>query len=579
LDLTYWLSRRTGENIYDGKCARQWRLLEEGFDRRIAEAYRDGMTLLWRITNPERPKQEGGNPVRVKYITILAINAVGLEAATDPDWTSRLSDEEAARAARHGCLSQQAYPDWVDSLIDSHPRVVLRIVNQVILEEWKSPPHGRIEFLFRYGTPAYEIAPPVQESLYKRLLGAEPSDPAKLDRALNIVSKLDLDERQAIRLVRSVRARVAAHVAARGSDYTRRYLALLFFIDPDSAISDLENWLGLVDASERQSCAEAAFGNLFNRHEPSAAGALRQAPVPALERLLRLVYSQIRPEQDLFHEGSYSPTTRDHAQDARDVILTALLDRPGADAFHALQRIADEPQFSVRAERFRQLARGKAERDAELPDWNENEVVRFERDHTAPVKTGTDLFRVVVSVFEDIQFHLTRDDVSSRPLLLRAKDEDEVRNWIVEQMNYRSGGRFHAHREAEVALRRRPDIIISATSASCEVAVEVKHGGKPWTVPRLESALRNQLAGDYLKPSTRRHGVFIVTHHGKRSWRDPNSGEPITFTSLIRRLDDLAKDLGESNGVPIVVRAFGIDASDQARGELAASSLPRPGTF
>jgi hypothetical protein len=35
-------------------------------------------------------------------------------------------------------------------------------------------------------------------------------------------------------------------------------------------------------------------------------------------------------------------------------------------------------------------------------------------------------------------------DVTTRPLLQRAKDEDEVQNWIVEQINHRSRGRLQS---------------------------------------------------------------------------------------------------------------------------------------
>jgi len=50
-------------------------------------------------------------------------------------------------------------------------------------------------------------------------------------------------------------------------------------------------------------------------------------------------------------------------------------------------------------------------------------------------------------------------------------------------------GVIHAFREAEVAIRDKPDVIIASTSAPCEVAIEVKHGGKGWTARDLESAL------------------------------------------------------------------------------------------
>ena len=87
----------------------------------------------------------------------------------------------------------------------------------------------------------------------------------------------------------------------------------------------------------------------------------------------------------------------------------------------------------MREERFKELARGKAERDSELLSWTEKQVIAFEKSYTAPVKTGSDLLRVVATVLKDIQFHLDKGDVTSRPLLQAAKDEDEVRNWIVEQ--------------------------------------------------------------------------------------------------------------------------------------------------
>ncbi len=56
-----------------------------------------------------------------------------------------------------------------------------------------------------------------------------------------------------------------------------------------------------------------------------------------LEVFLHLAYSHIRPEDDAVHHGSYSPDARDHAENARNSILSALLDRPGADAYRGLK--------------------------------------------------------------------------------------------------------------------------------------------------------------------------------------------------------------------------------------------------
>jgi hypothetical protein len=251
--------------------------------------------------------------------------------------------------------------------------------------------------------------------------------------------------------------------------------------------------------------------------------------------------------------------------------LKAILDRPGADAFRALRRLGEEPEFAIRAERFKELARGKAERDTEPPGWNEAEIVSFGQRHTAPVKTGIDLFRIVMSVLNDIQFQLISGDVSSRPLLKRAKDEDEVQKWIVEQMNYRSRSRFAAFRESEVAGGDKPDVIVSSTSARCEVGIEVKHGGMQWSPRKLEKALCSQLAQDYLKPSTRRHGVLVITHHGKRSWRNPESNEPMIFADLIKWLQSKAATILQNDSGPIEVKCIGIDASRPTGAKSGAS--------
>lgn len=557
--LTRWLQGRTRAG--NEKAPRDWRLLEEGFGRKVAEAYRDGMKRLWRATKPERPKRKEGGAVTVKYSTILAFGAVGLEAAEDPEWALRLSDGEAARAAQHGCLSEQGYPEWIEALIVFHPQVVLPVLIRCISQEWLSPPPGRSDFLSRYASPTFPVQPPVQQVLFQRLVGREPRDLAKLDYALRIVKNLHLDEAQMIKLVRFARRRFAQNAAAGRNDHALRYLALLLLLDVNRAIDDLATWLVGGDAQERQSRAEHTLGELFDRHDPITSSALDHASVPTLERFLRLAYFYIRPEQDIVHEGVYSPGVRDSAESARNLILRAILDRPGADAFRALRHVADDPEFALRAEQFRELAQGKAERDGEPPPWNEAEVVTFERQRTAAVKTGADLFRVVMSVLTDIQFQLTKDDVSSRPLLERANDEDEVKNWIVEQMKYRSRGRFNAYREAQVAQGNKPDVIVSSTAAQCEVGIEVKHGGMSWTPRQLEKALRQQLATDYLKPPTRRHGIFLVTHHGQRGWRNPKSNKPMTFEALIRWLEAIAKTLIENDSGPIEVKCFGIDAS------------------
>jgi hypothetical protein len=156
---------------------------------------------------------------------------------------------------------------------------------------------------------------------------------------------------------------------------------------------------------------------------------------------------------------------------------------------------------------------------------------------------------------------MDKGDVTSRPLVQRAQTEDEARNWLVEQMNARARGRFLAYREAQVADKARPDIIVTSNAAHCEVAIEVKHGGKKWTKRQLERAMRVQLAGDYLNPATRRHGVFIITNHGPRRWRDPETRQLLTFDKLMGWLAAVAASINANSTGPVQVVSFGLDVS------------------
>jgi hypothetical protein len=543
----------------------QWRLLEEGFGRDVAEAYRDGMKVLWRVTKPERPVRKEGGAITVKHTTILAFEGVAVEAAEDPEWTSRLTDDEAKTAALHGCLSEQGYPEWIDALVASHPQIVLPIVRGALKDEWHAKGPGRSDFIYRYARPGTILQPSLQSILFDIVSGPEPDDLSKLDSGLRILSRLDLTTAQKRQVARTARTRLRAHERKGQVDRALRYLALLLTVDGDKAVDDLTQWFGRPKPKERRARAELTLAYLFDRHDPVIPDLLGEASTAALEKLLRLAYRYIHPKHDREHEGSYTPDTRDHAENARNTILTAILDRPGFETYDALRRIALEPAYALRKERFQELARGKAERDSELPTWTEKEVVTFEEQHAAPVKTGSDLLRVVMTVLKDIQFQLDKGDVTSRPLLQRAKDEDEVRNWIVEQMNFRSRGRFHAYREAQVANKDRPDIIIASTAAPCEVGMEVKHGGKKWTRAQLENALRVQLANDYLKPASRRHGVFVMTNHGVRRWRDAGTKQVMDFGKLMDWLTAIAAKITTNDSGPIQVRCFGVDAAGKIR--------------
>jgi hypothetical protein len=563
--LAHWLRARTGTE--DREDPLQWRLLGEGFSEEVAEAFRDGMKAFWRLTKPERPKRQEGGGITVKNTTIMAYQAVGIEAAENPDWAVALSQQDAKTALGHACLSEQGVPPWLYDLVDAHPKLAIDAIGKAVLSEWGADSSGRSDFLYHFARKEQPLHPAVEPVLVKVLMGeADPEEINKLDTALRIIGRLPFTKTQIVSFVKTIRSRFKKHVKVGKPNYAMRDLASLLILDGDLALNDLSTWLAKAKKAERAGLSESVFAYLFDRHDPIVPNILAKLSVPGLEALLRLAYRYIRPEDDEEHEGSYTPQTRDHAENARNTILGALIETPGADAYYALQRVADDPGYESRRQRFHELARGKAESDSEFPAWTSPEVVAFEKEHMTPAKTGEDLLRIVMGVLCDLQAHLRKGDATSRPLLERAKDEDEVRNYVVEQLIARSRKRFHAYREAQVADKDRPDIIVASTSAPCEVGMEVKHGAKSWTKAQLSDALRTQLAEDYLKPATRRHGIFVISKHGPRRWRDADTKQWITFESMTAWLQEQAKGILMNTSGAIAVRCVGLDATDNRLG-------------
>ncbi|CAN7686523.1 hypothetical protein [Mesorhizobium sp. LjNodule214] len=558
--LTRWLKGRIRSHRAD--AARQWRFLEEGFSRQVAEAYRDGMIAVWRNVQPVRPDRKPGGMVTTSRLTLLAFGGIGIESAETPDWPEGLTDTDAALAARHGCLTEECFPDWMDRLVSAHPLATIPVLHDQIEREWAATGEGSSYFLYHYASNEVQISRPIQDLIADSIINAEAGSTQSLERATEIISKFDIgfEERHKLSLIFERRFQTCKNTDK--EDFALGNLGLLFLLSPAWGLQLLQDWIGLDQPAPGVTRAARILGRLFDSHHRGVAlPALGRADVLTLEGLVRLAYQHVRPEDDIRHEGTYTPDLRDYAEGARGSILSSLLNRPGEEAYRSVSRLAKEALFSERLERFHELARAKAEQDSERPAWTPEDTKEFERSHLAPVKTGDDLFHVILGVLADINFHLHNNDVSSRALLQRAGDENEVRNYLMEQMDLRSGKRFRTYREAVVADSDRPDIVVVSNTAHCELAIEVKHGGKDWSLRQLNQALRVQLSEHYLKPDTRRHGVLIISNHRSRHWIDPETGQKMLFAATVGSLASAALSMDHNSSGAIKVAVVGIDAA------------------
>lgn len=214
-----------------------------------------------------------------------------------------------------------------------------------------------------------------------------------------------------------------------------------------------------------------------------ATAALAKMPVAHLAQFLRLAYEHIAAPDWTARRTRSVRSRSDKAESARGMLFNALAERPGAEAYGALLTLSADPMFAESSLRLREIAHARAEADGDLSAWLATEVAKFELTHSAPVKTGAQLLALMLGVLADIQASFTTADASSRQLLARAQNEEEVQGWLAERLNERARGRYGAARETEVADRNEPDIIVSSTSTDVQVAIEVKNSNKKWSGP------------------------------------------------------------------------------------------------
>ena len=563
-NLVLWLQRKTHKE--PDEAALQWHMLADAFSKEVADSFALGMKALWRAQKPERPVRNNGNGVTVKWVTIYAYAAIGIEAAQDPGFANKLAPADAERAVEHACQSEQGYPDWLDAILAAYPAIAVPLVVKEFEAEWRGDTGLRSYFLHRYSQASPGIPAALHAPLFEIITGSVPANAEMLERGLGILRQITFTPAQRTTLASFAAGRHAAH-AKTDIGLAARYIAILFLADAKAGATLLLKWLrGIKSQRKRQSAAITVLALLFGDHHALIRDALAALDVPMLADLLLFAYQTVRPEDDHDHgEGVYSPDARDDAEGARNVILKALIETGGPDAYHAMMRLSGRSDMRARRVRFRELARRMAERDADRFTWKPAEILAFENSKLLPVKTGTQLFALAHAITREIGWDFAHADASSRAVLETATDENAVQNYLAEQLRLRATGRFHATREGEVAEGNKPDILIASTEAPVEVALEAKHGGKQWSTKSLEAALRTQLAEDYLRPANRRHGLFVVTNHRPRGWTHPKSGKHLNFTEMIAYLATIAETLTKNAVGEIQVSVVGIDALPRER--------------
>ena len=353
----------------------------------------------------------------------------------------------------------------------------------------------------------------------------------------------------------TARRRLADGIAA---PFANVWLPALLHLNPLAGVETLEKGLKENEAS-KQGMGVQLFAKLFDHDHGGIGVDLRASGFspPILLRLLRLAYQQVRIEDDVHHEGSYSPDTRDNAEKGRNAILSALFATTGAEGWAAKIEMADDPLFEHIKDRAIALAEEKAAEEADNVAVTEAEFAILDKTGEAPPKTREAMFMLMRDRLDDID-DLLLQDISPCELWASITDEHVMRRELARSLREAGNQSYTIDQKAVTADEKETDIRFRSTGSNQQGTIELKLGDER-SGTDLFNTLHDQLLTKYMAADDCRAGCLLVTIARERKWDHPKTGKKLDFEELMTVLNEEANRLSNELGGTAKLMAKGID--------------------
>ncbi|WP_165191643.1 NACHT domain-containing protein [Caulobacter soli] len=559
-----------GEGLSNTWSVRDWRSLAPEFGVEVARAFRDGAVDYWRVGRPSMKSQRptgDGTPLT----TIFGLTGLNIEALEQPAWLGALSSHEARLAARYAMNELNGFPPWLADLHAAFPGEVVEVVlGEIDFELATAGPDADSNYvLYDVAWHGHFLWDGLAAAFQARLAAGKFS-PANLGHMLVVLNGANLGD-----------ATLAALAARKAGTTKHEVLAPMWFamwcgVDPQAAIPALAARLSALKTPQlRTQFAMRFLSNLIGERSlglPFARQAYRT--IAHMKTLHLLMHAYIRREDDIERAGKgvYSPGLRDDAQRAREALMAFIAETPGKEAFLALMDIAlEHPDEEARPWAVYR-ARAKAQRDADPGPWSPVQVRDFNEKLERTPANHRELWDLAVERLFDLKNDLEGGDESLAPILRRADEETEVRNFIGGLCRSRSAGRYAIPQEEELADAKRPDLRFHGVGFDGPVPVELKLADN-WSGPQLFERLENQLCGDYLRDVRSGRGIYVLVWSGEKAgWDHPAGGRLAGLDALVAALKDHWLALSERLPNVEDIAIIGVDLTRRARPALPAAS-------
>ena len=563
---TAWTLWRTTMYMGDDSPLPSWnrRIIEELFDKKTADRLRLALMEVWRQVKPtwisDIPEGERNNILAHRQFKLAAIYA----EAEDSGWASKISDEEARLAAGIALTKLGDLPNWMETLTVAHPKAVEQMLGNKQSRELNQAPEAQgysSAFLSKIGNAPENVA---------RLM--LPRLEAWLDEVGDWTCYADNAGGMAER-VRQVANIILRHgdnaVIAKLQDTALRclgqqlpcelcqvWISTLMHIDPPVGVDVLEDLSKEIEPTEKSDVV-VWFANLFRDCWNKVDLDDERFTPPLLLRLLRLAYRHVRIQDDARHQGSYSPDTRDFAEQARSSIYYALLDSKGEEGWAAKLELAADPLCLHIKDRILAVAEENWAQEIDSDTFDEQQAMVLEKNCEAPVTTNEAMFAIMKDRLSDLDELLLSDD-SPREAWAGISAEKVMRREIARELRHTANMIYTVDQEAVTAEEKETDIRLRSTTSPHEAVIEIKLGDGH-SPKNLLDTIENQLVKKYMAAENRKSGALLVTLAKKQEWQHPDGNGKIDAKGLFSLLSKEARRVEEALGGNVRIAVHFLD--------------------
>jgi hypothetical protein len=503
-----------------------------------------GADKHWRQHRPPLPSEK---PDRNQTNAHTILGLIALHAAWNEhgaEYFHALKANEAEYATRYALDELNGLPPWFSALVRSHPDTAGALIAAEIKAELSSTPAdaqfglGMLQRLV-YGSP--HVPSTSVAALREQLLGDAPANLLVLRDALQLA--LHLDATAAKWLV--PRAMAALDRVSTMTEAQWPWLAVAIRLDANRAFAWVKDHTLAMSFAKRRHLAESLCASLYNRRSRETAHAspdyLRAS---FLRHFLPWVMEHVRPEDDVSHDGVYTPGARDDAEDFRRVLTSCLESDHSSDASTVLAELATDPSMHAYRDYLLGVIDRRRAREADDFRIEAIDVATLLIEHERVPRNRADLFHTAEMRLRGFKERVEAAENTIRHEPQQNWQESDYQAWLQRHLQQVAKGKYTVPREVEVDPGNFPDLRFESPLVDGAVQVEVKVATfSHWSYSKLKEHLHQQLVGKYLRAGNATHGVYLLFRAKRGRCWEMNDGTTLDWDQMLNQLREHANSI------------------------------------